>query len=283
MSIFRTLTLALPLVSVSASVLAKEAPLAGDPVHGEKLFEKHCKSRYKKTGLGLFTSDELNLLTDQELYDRVSKGSCVTEEQKAKFDGSKLSFLEVWDMVGFMRSLVVGLDELFPEASRYYAKVYTIDKHGQKRIKEAHKALKKNERSASVYAFFEFPGEEGNLTAVPDDPQQVAKLERDKKLGYAVFLPMDGAGFSGEVAVAMDADGVIRKLMVHPDAKGADAIIPLLPRFEGMGKKGQLSPFEVSGGKKLRELADALFPVYIRAMETVTMFDREENERSWAD
>lgn len=33
----------------------------------------------------------------------------------------------------------------------------------------------------------------------------------------------------------------------------------------------------------MEKLADDLFPTYLRAMETVTMYDRDEKERTWAD
>lgn len=266
-----------------ASAADEMRPLVGDPVHGRKLFQKHCQSRYTKTGIGLFTSDEMNLLTDDQLFNRISKGDCVTKEQKAKFDASKLSMLDKWDMTAFMRTLHMNLSDFFPQASRYVSKVYTIDKFGLKRIAKATRTLPKSQRSASVFTFFEFEGEAGNLTFVPQDPIKLDQLEKDQKLGYLVFLPMKHESFEGEVGIAMDARGVITKMMVHPEAPGADLLNGSLARFEGMGMKGQTLPFEVSGGKTMSALANTVFPLYLRAMETVTMYDREENDRTWAD
>jgi hypothetical protein len=72
-------------------------------------------------------------------------------------------------------------------------------------------------------------------------------------------------------------------VLVHHKGSGADLLNKSLSRFEGMGKKGQKEPFKIGGGKPMEKLAADLYPVYLRAMETVTMYDREENERTWAD
>lgn len=276
-------TLAGLIWAAPASAKEEMRPLVGDPAHGAKLFEKHCKSRYKATGLGLFTSDGMNLMTDAQLYARVGKGDCVTKEQKTPFTPDELSYLDKWDMVAFMRTLHMNLSDFFPQAGRYVSKVYTIDKFGLKRISDAGSSLKKNERSASVFTFFDFEGEEGNLTFVPQDPIKLDQLEKDQKAGYLVFLPMKHEGFEGELGLAMDGQGTITKLMVHPAAKGADRLNASLERFVGMGRKGQSTPFKVSGGQAMAKLAKVVFPTYLRAMETVTMYDREENERTWAD
>lgn len=276
--------IALASLGVSTAALGAEEMRAavGDARNGGKLFEQLCKSRYAETGIGLFTSDAMNLFTDDALFARVSAGDCVTREQKEKFDPSKLSFLDKWDVVAFMRTLHMNLSDFFPTAGRYVAKTYEIDDFGKKRIADAARPLKKGETSAAVFTFFDFEGEEGELTYVPQDPIKLDQLKKDQKAGYLVFLPFKHEGFEGELGVAMDASGVMTKLMVHPAAPGAQALNAALERFVGMGKKGQTEPFEVGGGKS-KALAAALFPVYLRAMETVTMYDREENERTWAD
>lgn len=281
----RSLILTLLLVPVPALARGGDdaRPLVGDPVHGEKLFEKNCKSRYKKTGIGLFTSDRMCLLTDEALYAKVGAGECVTPEQPAKFDASKLDFLDRWDVVAFMRTLHMNLDDFFPKAGRYISKVYEIDDFGLKRYKEVVGPLAKKDRSAAVFTFFDFEGEDGNLTFVPQDPIKLDQLKKDKKAGYLVFLPFSHDGFEGELGIAMDKQGAITKLYVHPDAKNAETLNADLSRLEGLGKLGSTAPFKTSGGKKIAALAKSVFPAYLRAAESVTMYVREENERTWAD
>ena len=41
--------------------------------------------------------------------------------------------------------------------------------------------------------------------------------------------------------------------------------------------------FKVGGGKSVDKFAKDAFAAYLRAMETVTMYDRDETERTWAD
>lgn len=264
----------------SGEPAAESRPLMGDPVHGAKLFEELCKSRYVETGVALFDSAELALLTDAQLYARIGEGSCVTDEQPEPFDASKLDYLDKWDVLAFIRTLHLNLADFFPEASRYVSKVYTIDEFGLKRVAAAASPLPPEQRSAPVFTFYDFEGEQGNLRFVPQDPIQLDQLKRDKKSGYLVFLPLKHGEFQGEVGIGMDAQGVITKLMVHPDAPGAAGLNAALSDFTGQGRLGQSEAFRV---KKHPALSKAIFPLYMRAMETVTMFIREERDRTWAD
>ncbi len=275
-------TAALTLGLLPLSAQAAPRPLVGDVLNGAKLFNKHCKSRYKKTGLGLFTSDQMNLLTDKTVYAKLKSGECITPEQKEKFDGKSVSYLELWDMTAFIRTLHMTLDEFFPVSGRYICKSYEIDKFGLERLKEATGKTPK-EKAASVFTFFNFEGEEGRLAFIPQDPIQLDHLKKDKKAGYLVFMPFKYQKFNGEIGVAMDGNGKIIRIGVHKDAKGAELLNKSLSRFTGLGRKGQSEPFKISGGKKMAKLSKAVFPIYMRAMETVTMYDREERERTWAD
>ena len=137
--------------------------------------------------------------------------------------------------------------------------------------------------AAAVFTFFDFEGEEGRLQYVTQDPIKLDQLKKENKAGYLVFLPLKTEDFDGEVGIGMDKDGKMTVVRVHPDKKGADLLNKSLSRFRGLGKKGQKEPFKIGGGKSMEKLADDLFPVYLRAMETVTMYDRDESERTWAD
>ncbi|MEO1232395.1 MAG: hypothetical protein AAFZ18_26215 [Myxococcota bacterium] len=282
----KIITYALPLFALlMAPPLGQAAdsarPRIGDAVNGAKLFEAHCKSRYAKTGIGLFTSDQMNLLTDQQLFSKVSEGECVTSEQPAKFDPGSLAFLDRWDVVAFMRTLHMNLDDFFPKSSRYISKVYEIDDFGLKRYREAVGELKAEARSAAVFTFFDFEGEAGNLAFIPQDPIQLDQLKKRFKAGYLVFLPFAHGEFQGEIGIAMDPKGKVVRMMVHPQAKGASKLNADLAGFEGWGQLGSTTPPKTS--KKTKALVAAVFPAYLRAAETVTMYVRDENERTWAD
>jgi hypothetical protein len=118
---------------------------------------------------------------------------------------------------------------------------------------------------------------------VPQEPIKLDQLKKDKKAGYLVFMPFKTDNFDGELGIGMDKEGKMTRVLVHSKASSADLLNKSLSRFEGMGKKGQKEPFKIGGGKPMEKLAADLFPVYMRAMETVTMYDRDENERTWAD
>lgn len=272
----------------SSAALAAEAPvLVGDPINGKKLYDKECAACHGddgkggRSGVALTSSDRLNLIRDDQMYAQLKNGAGLKNPKEHSFE-KKLDYLQLFDVVAHVRTLHMTIGDFFPAASRYVSKVYEIDTHGLERIQNATgKAL--SDKKAAVFTFFNFEGEEGNLEYVPQDPIKMDHLKKDKKSGYLVFLPFKTVGFDGELGVGMDGGGKITKLQVHPGAKGADLLNKSLSRFEGLGKKGQKEPFKVGGGKPMDDLAKDVFPTYLRAMETVTMYDREERERTWAD
>ncbi|MEQ8280846.1 MAG: c-type cytochrome [Deltaproteobacteria bacterium] len=259
----------------------------GDPLNGKKLYDKECAACHGKNGDGgrtsvsLTDSGRMNLIRDDQMFSMIQVGRGLKKPGDHSFT-KKLKFLEIWDVIAHVREGHMTIGDFFPTASRYVSKTYEIDKFGLDRIKERAGVTLKDKKAA-VFTFFTFEGEEGNLQYIPQDPIKLDHLSKDKKSGYLVFLPFEHAGFSGELGVAMDPDGQITKLLVHRGAKNADLLNKDLSRFEGMGKKNQAEPFKVGGGKKMDAVAKKVFPVFMRAMETVTMYDREENERTWAD
>lgn len=275
------------MTSVDAVASDDVRTLVGDPINGKKLYEKECAACHGKdgdggrTGVSLTDSGRMNLVRDDQMFHIVQTGRGLKNSGEHAFR-NKLGFLDIWDVVAHVREGHMTIGEFFPSASRYVSKNYEIDKFGLERIKERAGVTLKD-KSAPVFTFFEFEGEEGNLQYIPQDPIKLDHLSKDKKSGYLVFLPFAHAGASAEMGIAMDPDGRITRIAVHRSTKNAELLNKDLSRFEGMGKKNQSEPFKVGGGDKMAKLAAAVFPLYMRAMETVTMYDREENERTWAD
>ncbi len=274
----------------AARAEARDTVMVGDAINGKKLYSKECAACHGeagaggRTGIALTDSGRMNLIRNDQLFSELEKGEGLKKPKDHAF-GNKLHDLDIWDVVAYVRTLHMTLDEFFPKAARYISKEYEIDKFGLERIKDASGlSLQGSDKKSAVFTFFDFDGEEGNLAYVPQDPIKLDQLDKKKKSGYVVFLPFeDGGGFKGEIGVAMDAKGAITRLAVHENLKGAELLNKSLSRFEGMGQKGQKEKFKIGGGKPMEHLADKVFPTYLRAMESVTMYDREERERTWAD
>ncbi len=262
--------------------------LVGDPINGRKLYQSTCASCHGDGGMGgpsglaLTSANRLNLLRDEQLYAIIRTGEGTKDPSKHAFK-DQLEFLDIWDIVAHTRTLHMNLDAFFPDSSRYISKIYQIDENGLKRI-EAATGKRPQQTRAAVFTFFRFEGEEGHLTYVPQDPILLDQLEKRNKVGYLVFLPFDVPGFTGqEIGIGMDSRGVITKLAVDERLPGADAINATLVRLTGQGRLGLRDRFRVKGPAKVRAMATKVYPVYQRAMETVTQYVVEERERTWAD
>jgi mono/diheme cytochrome c family protein len=271
----------------SAARADGELPAVGDPRNGEKLFAKQCQACHGEAGAGgssgvsLRDSGRMTLIRPEQLFAIVQKGAGLKKPDDHKFEG-KIPFLDAWDVAAYLTTLTLEVDDFFPDATHYVSKEYEIDEFGLARIEKAVGKRPADKKSA-VFTFFKKANTDAQLEYVPQDPIRLDQLKKKEKFGYLVFLPLETKGFKGEVGIAMEADGRIRKLLVHRGNKGAEALNKQLSRFEGLGKKGQKEPLKPGGDKALAELANELFPVYLRAMESATMYDREENERTWAD
>jgi hypothetical protein len=282
-----TLLLILSPAAAQASSSGDTRPWVGDPVNGKKLYARECAACHGDDGSGgrsgtsLRDSGRLNLITDESFTAIIGSGKGLKRAAEHKFEG-KLEFLEIWDVIAHVRTLHLSLASFFPGASRYVAKPYTIDKNGAERMEKATGSAPK-ELTAPVFTFFTMDGEAGRLAYVPPDPILLDQLKKPNKSGYLVFLPFESEGYQGEAGVAMDQNGKITKIEVHSGKPNADLMNKSLSRFAGLGKKGQKEPFKVAGGKTVDKLAKDVFALYMRAMETATMYDREEAERTWAD
>jgi len=279
-------TTLLLLLALPATAFAQdEVPAVGDARNGGKLYAAQCSACHGdggkggRSGVALTDSSRMTLLRDEQVYAVIARGEGVKKEKDHKFE-SKLSLLDIWDVISYVDTLHLELGGFFPDASHYVAKEYEIDEHGLKRIGDAAGQAPKDKKAA-VFTFFK--KDDNPLLYVPQDPIKLDALKKKDKVGYLVFLPFKTTGFDGEIGVAMDASGKIKKLAVHESVANAELVNKSLSRFEGLGKKGQKEPLKPGGDKTMAQIATDLFPVYLRAMETATMYDRDENERTWAD
>ncbi|MBK8009858.1 MAG: hypothetical protein IPK13_00790 [Deltaproteobacteria bacterium] len=283
-----TLTLAAAPTVTEAAGLSSPV-FVGDRVNGRGLYMTACASCHGETGDGgaskiaLTRSGRMGLLSDAAMFAMISTGEGLKKPAEHRF-GDRLEYLETFDVIAYVRAGTMSVGEFFPEAARYLGKEYTIDEFGLTRIKEATgKALSPEEAQASVFTMFRIEGEDGNLRYVPQDPIQLDALKKDLKIGYLVFLPFRVGPFSGEIGVAMDAAGVITGLRAQ-DGHAQDAVElnKKLAQFVGMGKKGQRDRFKAPARTSV-EVSNAVFQSYMQAMESATMYDREEKDRTWAD
>lgn len=283
----KTFVVCLFLAVPATSFAAEDMPWVGDPTNGKKLYDRECGACHGDAGTGgrsgvsLSDSSRMTLLRDDQVFAIIKTGAGVKKEKEHKFDG-KLGYLDTWDVVAYIRSLHLSIAQFFPEATHYVSKEYTIDEHGSKRVQDSTGKAAIN-KTAGVFTFFKKEGSESRVEYVPQDPIKLDQLKKKEKVGYVVFMPLETSNFKGEVGVAMDQQGKITKLAVHPSEKNADLINKSLSRFEGLGKKGNKDPFKPGGGKEIDAISGDVYRVYQAAMELATMYDREENERTWAD
>lgn len=261
---------------------------------------------------GASRSAELSVArSDDQLFKVVQAGGKAVGRSPAMpaFAG-QLTDLEVWDVVAFLREGQLRTVDAFPAAGRVLASDFTLDVYALERLEKFLGVKVESARSThQVLTVFNGPREQGVAPLIEShDPVTLDSLKARDRLGYLVvlptWLPMDGRPVP--TAFAMDSKGVLVKLLSvggNGDDSKRDQV---LAAYVGTGGKGPHKPLYPPGkAPKEKELkpgtpppplaaqkslkgqaippADTLDGAYARAMEAVTMYDKEERERTWAD
>lgn len=263
------------LVTTLPARAAEEPVLVGDPVHGRRLFAEHCGEAAARATL---SSEQMASMQDEQLQAAFAEGRCV--DSKKTFDTSDVDYLDAWDMVAFVRTRHLRLSDFFPDASRYIQKEYEIDQYGRDRLQTALGRVP-DDLTHVVFTFYDFEGEKGDLSFVPQDPIMLDELDVDKKTGYLVFVPLETSDYTGEVAVAFDPAYNITGLQVHRTQEGAEVLNQKLAAYIGKGGRTQTGRLDVPKRGPGADIERAVSRAYLLAREAATMFVRDERARTW--
>jgi hypothetical protein len=198
---------------------------------------------------------------------------------QAMADGPQLSKMELNDLLYYLRSLHLRIDDLFPDAATYTSNEFTINEHGCKRLAESI-GLRLEEGSATARVFVVYKGERP-----PSGPQLIpyndrigrAKLERSDKLGYVVFLDLPKDPRAQELAFALGREPVYEIVALRArDSQGREdaKLAKALDSFVGKGRFND--PKSLRHGAK--SLQKRILPVYMKAAELATMYYADERE-----
>lgn len=191
-----------------------------------------------------------------------------------------MSELDKADLIFYLRSLHYPVERFFPEGARFTVKQYTIDEHGQNRLKESLKKAAAAELGAmyvvTIYKPAEGQAPETMPLLVSQVPRLLDGLKPQDKEGYLVFTTWPGKSKVAELALAMDTYFSIKGIAVR-DVTGAP-IAKLERDLRGFVGQGRFNdPRSLRKGP--RALLGGFLPVYLAAAEAATMFVREENDR----
>lgn len=265
-----------------------ERVLDGDPVHGALLFQKNCASCHGEAGVGakakaLNSGAIINAQDERALLEMLTG-----DGPEGLHDGLKrgLARLDAWDVIGYLRSRVVMLPELFPKANHFIVKTYSIDKNAKNRIKRSTgRLIDDKSGQAAVFTLFR-RGSGAGLTLVPQNPRLLDGLKRKMKQGYVVFLPFRGK----ELALALGAKQYHIVALRVMDSNGHEDkdLNKLLSRFTGKGDRRLSGKPKArlkagGGGRMVKALEKELTATYVLAAELITAYEVEERDRSWAD
>jgi mono/diheme cytochrome c family protein len=297
------------LVGAGAGAGEEEAlPMIGDVTNGTRLYRTHCTVCHGFSGTGAGparttlrkpAADHRNgaLMNSRDnamLFSTIQNG-CKARGCSATMPafGASLGDLDLWDLVAYLRSLHLPLVVFFPKVDQYVVKQYAIGqlgnedfRFGQKdRIKKFAGKVSAQDLEQTVFTLFRSGRQRSDPVLVPQEPRQLAKLNKDNKLGYVLFMELIGPrDRKVPVGLALDRNYAIAMLVTSIDDPGvAGEYNRRLAQYVGMGKRGDRPEFS-TGKDSVSKLFDAaVVRLYTLAVEAANCYELEERERSWAD
>lgn len=286
----RSLTLLLALFC-TGSALA-EAPIQGDAANGAALFKVSCASCHGAAGRGsagvpsLRDPAFLAAHSDEELALAIVKGAPSTGSSGAMPSFPRFPELDRWDLLAYLRQGEPRVADYFPNAALFTAQDYKLDKYARLRATEAlGRPLTAAEGALTVVTFYGQGNGGAGPRFVEQDPVSLDKLKPKEGVGYLVFVELprgDGHG-TATYGLALDREGKLLAIasyagLVHP------AFDRAYQPYVGMGHKGKDAALKPAKGRAPpARLAIAFNRAFVRALEAVTMADKDERDRHWAD
>jgi hypothetical protein len=299
----RNLPLVASLLLAWSPLAAQEAPVArplqGDLTHGKALYDAHCMKCHGMNGMGgakdnaprLSDSSLLNAVTDAKLLDLMREGDSKRPKKQRHFKvPADVGLLDLWDVVGFLRSRTVEVLGLFPDADRYLAGPYQPDEFALERLeKTTGKRFSPEESRLNVFTAYK-TGWGSPAVLLPNDPKILDKLKRNMKVGYVVAVALPDQPRATEVVLALEVKNlsITQVRALGQDGSPNPDLDKQLQKFVGKGDRrlsGQpKATLKVGGGgKAFQALEVQLTESFVRATEAVTAFEVKERDRSWAD
>ncbi len=278
-------------------IVKSSAAAYGDIMAGEKRYRLDCFACHGVNGNGdgyaasnfnppptnFRDPRVMNMKENSKLFNVIKDGGSkvLGRESFMPAFGKGYNDLDIWDIVAYLRSLHIKIDNFFPNAAYYIAKEYRIASLGKERIEKVIKEkIPVNEETVTVYTIFRADKTHiGGAEYIPQDPNKMDVLKKPLKLGYLVFFNIKSLG-DIQAGIAFDPSGKIIKILPS-DISQMGSVAKYFSPFSGQGKRGKYEVFKLKGvpDKILLEI----YKDYLIALEASFVYEKEEKDRTWME
>lgn len=256
------------MVLLATIAAADDRPLVGDPVNGERLVKEAGLADAKVDGAWL------NQFPDEVAVQKLKSGKDGFPKIKGK------NILDYYDALAYLRSRNADLRDFVGEADHVLVAAGKLDENATQRLKERAKITANDGTEVRVFALYKL-GDGGLRYVSEKDSKTRDKLKKNTKVGYVVFVPLEGLRKGGyEAAIVVDKDIHVKAIEVRaPDGTAPADLNQAASRFVGKGARGQYDRLKASGaGKGVSELEGPLSEAFLLGMEGVYMYEVAERE-----
>jgi len=198
---------------------------------------------------------------------------------------NQLNKMDLMDILEYLDSKSVSIKEHFPQAAEYTIKDYFISGSGLQRVESnIGDSFGQKKVKVTLATVFKGSGKVKKPRLVPQDNQELDKLNKQMKIGYVVYYhDMKVKGKSFPVELAINFMGKILRLEL-PDQQGLK-MSRNIKRFKGYGNRNVRNVFKwrKRRDKRMQSLARSVYIAWLLGQEAIFLFEKEEKDRTWAD
>jgi len=263
-------------ITLTAAVLFSALPMqTGDLPNGTKLVASHCKSCKPEV---LFDPIRLNDVGESKVIKALGRGQGLGPLEG--WDGRRLTALEAWDVLTYIRSRSITLRDLIPGVTHFAAFEQEPNEYARQRLYKQAKVFKSSpkpdEVKGKVILTWTDPNSSGPVRNVTGNRVAYEDLAKEYRSGWIVLRQVEEGKrqvFLGLAVDLKDTKITAAKAVPADGKKGSAAMRAVTRGCKNKGRRDNYRRFRCNGTGRL---ANPIFKAFIVAAEQIYAFELEE-------
>ena len=263
-------------LALTASFLLAALPMqTGDLPNGTKLVETHCKACKPET---LFDPIRLNDVGEAKVIRALGRGQGVGPLEG--WDGRRLTTLEAWDVLTYIRSRSITLRDLIPDVTHFAVFEQEPNEYARQRLFKQAKVFsstpKTEDVKGKVLLTWSVPGTGGPVQNLTGNRVAYEDLAKEHRAGWVVLREVSEGKRKVFLGLAVDLKDtkIIAAKAVPADGQKASSAMRAVARgCKNKGRRDNYRRFRCNGTGRL---ANPVFKAFIVATEQIYAFELEE-------
>ncbi|MBM65054.1 MAG: hypothetical protein CMH55_02320 [Myxococcales bacterium] len=264
-------------LAFAATIVVAGLPMqTGDLPNGTRLVASHCKSCKAEV---LFDPIRLNDVGERKVIKALARGKGIGPLEG--WDGRRLSALEAWDVLTYIRSRSITLRDLIPGVTHFAAFEPEPNEYARQRLYKQAKVFssspKPEEVKGKVILTWTDPEARGPVRNLTGNRVAYEDMDQKHRSGWIILRQVEEGKRQVFLGVAIDIKDtkIIAAKAVPADGKKSSSAMRAVARgCKNKGRRDNYRRFSCNGSGRL---AKPIFKAFIIASEQIYAYEYEEH------